>query len=76
VVLEDILDSMTGVRFLQQLLAISWTTASILISDEPEDTLHEKTEGLGILGRIRDYGDIIGLKMLFRTFRENMEVES
>lgn len=58
------LDGMSGVEFLTELLKISWTTATILVTDLDEETVHDRAEGLGILGRITDFGDITGLRRL------------
>ncbi len=68
VVVQDNLIHMSGMRFLADLLKISWTTSSILICDEEEDVVHEKTEGLGILGSIRSVHDEEGLKRLLDVF--------
>lgn len=58
------LGSMTGVRFLAELLKVSWETYTILISDEEEETIHERTEGLGILGAIKTTEDVEALNLL------------
>lgn len=64
------LESMPGIEFLRDLLKISWTTAGILITSDDEETVHEKTEGLGILGHISDYRDRDGLEKLLRVHRD------
>jgi DNA-binding response OmpR family regulator len=69
-VVEDRLGSMTGAKFLSELLKISWTTASILICDEEAEVVHERTEGLGILGSIRSVRDFDGLGTLLTRFFE------
>jgi hypothetical protein len=58
------LDSMTGVRFMAELLKVSWATYTILISNEEEETVHDRTEGLGILGAIKTTEDVEGLNQL------------
>ncbi len=58
------LRAMSGVEFITELLKISWTTATILVTDQDEETVHEKAEGLGILGRIIDFRDMVGLRKL------------
>ncbi|MFC1836719.1 Rossmann-like domain-containing protein [Thermodesulfobacteriota bacterium] len=63
-VVEDNLPAMAGPRFLSELLIISWTTATILIACDNEDAVHERAEGLGILGHIRGYDDVEGLEKL------------
>jgi two-component SAPR family response regulator len=64
------LGSMTGVRFLAELLKVSWATYTILISDEEEEAIHDRTEGLGILGAIKTVDDVDGLKRLLAKFLE------
>lgn len=54
--------------FIRELLGISWTMSTLLITDEDEETVHEKTEGLGILGHIRSVGDTGSLRDLLDTF--------
>jgi DNA-binding response OmpR family regulator len=68
VVVENDLSSMSGARFLAELLKISWTTSSILIWDEDEEIVHEKTEGLGILGSVRSVQNKEGLNKLVDKF--------
>jgi len=68
VIVEDDVNGMRGAHFLSALLRISWSTSAIFISDEDEDTVHEKTEGLGILGSIRGLGDSDGLARLLKRF--------
>ena len=67
-VVEDSLSGMTGIRFLGELLKISWTTATILIADEDDEIIHERAEGLGILGHVRGYDDLEALERLFESF--------
>lgn len=69
-IVEDRLNGMTGSRFLSEFLAIAWTTAAILISDEDEEEFHQRTEGLGILGRMRSVKDVDRLDKLLDTFLE------
>ena len=68
VLVEDNLPGMSGMHFLADLLKISWTTSTILICDEDEDVVHEKTEGLGILGSLRSVHDIDGMNRLLEAF--------
>lgn len=70
VIVGSVLATMTGVRFLAELLKVSWTTSTILISDEEEEALHDQTEGLGILGAIRTVDDMERLDRLFDRFLE------
>lgn len=64
VVVDDILPSMMGSSFIAEALKISWTTASILITDKDEMSVHERTEGLGVLGHIKSFDDIDSLETL------------
>ena len=68
------LGSMTGIHFLAELLKISWKTATILISDEEEEALHEKTEGLGILGAIKTVDDTESLGPLLDKFLQIVSI--
>ncbi len=70
VIVESALATMTGVRFLAELLKVSWKTATILIADQEEEAIHDQTEGLGILGSIRTTDDIEGLERLLDRFFE------
>ncbi len=55
-IVEENLNGRSGVSVLIDLLRISWTTATILISDRDEDSVHEMTEGIGLLGYIKLLG--------------------
>jgi nitrogen fixation protein NifU and related proteins len=72
VVGSDLAD-MTGIRFLAELLKVSWTTSTILISDEEEEIIHDRTEGLGILGSIKSVQDVEGLERLLAKFHVMVE---
>jgi DNA-binding response OmpR family regulator len=67
-IVGSFLATMTGVHFLAELLKVSWTTSTILISDEEEEALHDQTEGLGILGAIRAADDVETLDRLIDRF--------
>lgn len=66
VIVEDDMSEMRGVDFLSALLRISWTTSTILITEDDEDVVHEKTEGLGILGSVKGVEDSEGLAPLLK----------
>jgi DNA-binding NarL/FixJ family response regulator len=68
VVVDGLLKDMSGIKLLSDLLRISWTISSILIADQDEETIHNITEGLGILGHIRNYNDTEKLKELLKVF--------
>jgi uncharacterized protein (DUF4213/DUF364 family) len=70
VIAEHLLNDMTGVGLLTEFLRISWTTHTILIADEVAETVHNMTEGLGILGHVRGTHDEARLSDLLKKFRE------
>jgi ActR/RegA family two-component response regulator len=67
-IVEEQVGDMLGVNFIGALLTISWTANSILISDKDHDTVHEMTEGLGVLGHLTSYSNIEELNKLLDTF--------
>ena len=67
-IVEEQVGDMLGVNFIGALLTISWTANSILISNKDHDTVHEMTEGLGVLGSLTGYSDIEELNKLLDTF--------
>jgi len=69
-IVEDSLSGMTGTQFLSEFLTIDWTTSAILICDEDEEVVHQRTEGLGILGAIRTVDDAQRLDVLIDRFLE------
>ncbi len=70
VVVEEDLQTMSGIHFISELLKISWTTSTILVSERNDNVIHEATEGLGILGHIKDYEDLEGFESLLKKFEE------
>ncbi|MFH1117465.1 MAG: response regulator [Pseudomonadota bacterium] len=56
-IVQDPLRSMSGTVFLNHLVRISWATGTILIADADEDQVHDRAEGLGILGHMRSPTD-------------------
>jgi DNA-binding NarL/FixJ family response regulator len=70
VVVDSSLPGISARGFLAQLLRISWTTATILIADRDEETVHEETEGLGILGSIRSKEDLDALDFLLAKYAD------
>jgi DNA-binding NarL/FixJ family response regulator len=72
VVVDENLPTMSGIHFISDLLKISWTTATILVSERDDNVIHEATEGLGILGHINDYEDLATLEDLLKKFDEVM----
>ena len=68
VIVEEHLTGMTGIRFLSRLVSTCWTTSAILITDEQEESVHQMTEGLGILGYMRNFEDTASLDRLLDRF--------
>jgi len=68
VIVEEHLTGMTGIRFLSRLVSTCWTTYAILITDEQEESVHQMTEGLGILGYMRNFEDTASLDKLLDRF--------
>ena len=67
-VVDDNLPKLTGIGFLNNLLKISWNSGTILIADHEESVVHEKAEGLGILGHMRGYDDFMALDDLLDKY--------
>jgi hypothetical protein len=69
-VVQNNLTTGDGLRLIRDFLAVNWMTASIVICDVDEDTIHERAEGLGILGHIRSVGDVQSFGQLLDTFKQ------
>jgi PleD family two-component response regulator len=67
-IVQDPLSSMSGTVFLNHLVRISWATGTILIADADEDHVHDRAEGLGILGHMRSATDRDALERLLDKF--------
>ncbi|MGB6068218.1 MAG: hypothetical protein WBG50_25710 [Desulfomonilaceae bacterium] len=64
VVAQDSLRGITAINFLTQLLKVPWKTAAILITDQEEESVHNMTEGRGIIGHMRNFEDTVTLGKL------------
>lgn len=69
-VVDEAYESGSASAIIQDLLKIDWTTHAIVISKTDESQLHEETEGLGILGSIRDAHDVEKLAELLWTLKK------
>jgi DNA-binding NarL/FixJ family response regulator len=69
-VVDEDLRTMSGIHFIFDLLKVSWTTATIIVSKRVDEAIHEATEGLGILGHIKDYEDLESLERLLKNLEE------
>jgi DNA-binding response OmpR family regulator len=68
-IVGDPLESMSAYDFVTELLRISWTVSTILMTAEDAETVHEKAEGLGIVGHISHPGDRDKLLKLLDYFK-------
>lgn len=59
-----------GLKLIKDFLAVNWVTSSIVICDVDEKNIHERAEGLGILGHIRTAGDVQSLARLLARFKQ------
>lgn len=55
---------MTGPQFINEVMKVSWTTNTILVSSDDAESIHERTEGLGILGGVGSFQDTDGMTRL------------
>ena len=69
-IVQDHPDQGAGLKLINDFLATNWMTSSILICDLDEDTVHERAEGLGILGYVRHFDEATSIKALLNKFRE------
>lgn len=67
---EDDFQSDVGLKAIREALNISWMISSILVSNLDEKEIHDKTEGLGILGSITALDDSDKLASLIDVFEK------
>lgn len=67
-IVEDDTVHNSGIRAIREALKISWTISSILVSSLDEAQIHDRAEGLGILGSLSSLEDSEGLKALLDSF--------
>jgi PleD family two-component response regulator len=65
-------EAMDGLDFLTRLVKTAWSTSAILVTDAHEEAVHQMTEGLGILGHIKDFDDVENLERLLDRFLDIM----
>lgn len=68
-IVGDPLPSMSAYRFVTELLKISWTISTILVTADDPETVHEKAEGLGVVGHISSPADREKLGQLLDDFK-------
>ena len=68
-IVADSLPSMSAYQFVTELLKISWTISTILVTRDDPATVHEKAEGLGIVGHISHPVDREKLGQLLDDFK-------
>lgn len=71
-IVQDELKSMSGLEFISALVRMSWTTSVIIVMDADPETVHDRTEGLGILGHMEHLNDMERLKGHLETFVDIM----
>lgn len=69
-IVEDNTNSNIGIKAVQEALRISWTVSPILISSLNEEQIHDRAEGLGILGFMSSPSDVEKLDSLIDIFRK------
>lgn len=51
-------------EFIKEALKISWTIDSIVVSNDTPDSIHDRFEGLGVLGSAESFDDVNGFMKL------------
>ena len=69
-IVEDDTGSGIGIKAVRESLRISWTVSPILISDLNEEQIHDRAEGLGILGSMSSPSDAEKLDSLIDVFKK------
>lgn len=69
-IVEDDPGTDVGIKIVRDILKISWTVSSILISPLEDNEIHDRAEGLGILGSISALDDFEKLSHLLDTFEK------
>jgi hypothetical protein len=65
-----------GLKLVEEFLKINWMTSTIVICDEEETVIHDRAEGLGILGHVRKSDDLNALGQLLTKFKQISPVYS
>jgi hypothetical protein len=65
-----------GLKLVEEFLKINWMTSTIVICDQEESIIHDRAEGLGILGHIRKSDDLNSLGQLLTKFKQISPVYS
>jgi len=59
-----------GLKLAGEFLKINWMTSTIVICDQDESIIHDRAEGLGILGHVRMVDDLNSLAQLLTKFKQ------
>ena len=59
-----------GLKLAGEFLKINWMTSTIVICDEDESIIHDRAEGLGILGHVRKAEDLKSFAQLLTKFKQ------
>lgn len=70
VIVHDDPSTGQGLKLVEDFLKINWMTSSIVICDQQESVIHDRAEGLGILGHIRKSDDLKSLAQLLTKFKQ------
>jgi hypothetical protein len=70
VIVHDDPSTGQGLKLVEDFLKINWMTSAIVICDQQESVIHDRAEGLGILGHIRKSDDFKSLAQLLTKFKE------
>jgi hypothetical protein len=76
IIAEDDPKTGKGLKLINDFVTINWMTSSVPISDLDEVSIHDRTEGLGILGHMSHLADLISLKSLMDKFKKFHQVQS
>ncbi len=59
-----------GLKLIEEFLKINWMTSAILICNQDESIVHDRAEGLGILGHVANVNDLDSLSKLLTKFKQ------
>ncbi len=59
-----------GLKLAGEFLKINWMTSTIVICDQDESIIHDRAEGLGILGHVRKAEDLKSFAQLITKFKQ------
>lgn len=69
-IIHDDPSTSAGLKLAGEFLKINWMTSTIVICDQDESIIHDRAEGLGILGHLRNSADLKSLAQLLTKFKQ------